>query len=131
MEPHNHLVFCKYYFAAAKTSGHDDVGDATENNSTNHQTLVVVNQHIYLPEEAELMANAHSDAPKNMPKSIKSRPNNPVASTSKDVVRRCSACEQEYCDPPTEEWIECCKCQAWWHEECSNYENGILICDYC
>ncbi len=65
------------------------------------------------------------------PKSIKSRPNSPVASTSKDGVTRCPACEEEYCDPPTEEWIQCCKCQEWWHEECSNYENGIFICDYC
>ena len=47
-----------------------------------------------------------------------------------DVIR-CPACEEEYCDPPTEEWIQCCKCQEWWHEECSNYENGIFICDYC
>ncbi|GFV54742.1 uncharacterized protein TNCV_3844611 [Trichonephila clavipes] len=65
------------------------------------------------------------------PKSIKSRPNSPVASSSKDGVKRCPACEEEYCDPPTEEWIQCCKCQEWWHEECSNYENGIFICDYC
>ncbi|GFX11385.1 uncharacterized protein TNCV_2804461 [Trichonephila clavipes] len=36
------------------------------------------------------------------PKSIKSWPNSPVASTSKDGVIRC---EEEYCDPPTEEWI--------------------------
>ena len=65
------------------------------------------------------------------PKSIKSRPNSPVASTSKGDVIRCPACEEEYCDPPTEEWIQCCKCQEWWHEECSNCENDIFICDYC
>ncbi|GFW43105.1 hypothetical protein TNCV_1475001 [Trichonephila clavipes] len=46
---------------------------------------------------------------------FRGRPNSPVASTSKDGVIRCSACEQEYCDPPTEEWIRCCKCQEWWH----------------
>ncbi|GFW53225.1 uncharacterized protein TNCV_3294721 [Trichonephila clavipes] len=65
------------------------------------------------------------------PKSIKSRPNSPVASTSKDGVVRCPVCEEEFCDPITEEWIQFCKCQEWWHEECSNYENGIFICDYC
>ncbi|GFX59829.1 uncharacterized protein TNCV_4130721 [Trichonephila clavipes] len=44
-----------------------------------------------------------------------------------DGVIRCSTCEEEYCDLPTEEWNQCCKCQDWWHEECSNYENGILF----
>ncbi|GFX92211.1 hypothetical protein TNCV_1741311 [Trichonephila clavipes] len=37
----------------------------------------------------------------------KSRPNSPFLSTSKDGVIRCSACEEEYRDPPTEEWIQC------------------------
>ncbi|GFX57885.1 uncharacterized protein TNCV_3068521 [Trichonephila clavipes] len=40
------------------------------------------------------------------PKSIKSRPNSPVASTSKDGVIKCPACEEEYCDPTTE-WVQC------------------------
>ncbi|GFU67950.1 uncharacterized protein TNCV_1364941 [Trichonephila clavipes] len=61
------------------------------------------------------------------PMSIKSRPNSPVASTSKDSVIRCPVCEEEYCDPPTEEWTQC---QEWWHEESSNYENGTLF-DHC
>ncbi|GFS70564.1 uncharacterized protein TNCV_1490281 [Trichonephila clavipes] len=34
------------------------------------------------------------------PKSIKSRPNSPVASISKGGVIRWPACEEEYCDPP-------------------------------
>ncbi|PRD22346.1 UNVERIFIED_CONTAM: hypothetical protein NCL1_49330 [Trichonephila clavipes] len=57
---------------------------------------------------------------RSSPKSIKSWPNSPVASVSKDGVIRCPACEEEYCDPPTEEWTHCCKYQKWWHEECSN-----------
>lgn len=65
------------------------------------------------------------------PQSKKSRPNSPVASTSKNGFTRCPACEEEYCDPPTEDWIQCSKCQEWWHEECSNYESGIFICDLC
>ncbi|GFU15748.1 uncharacterized protein TNCV_2367201 [Trichonephila clavipes] len=65
------------------------------------------------------------------PKCIKYRPNSPIASTSKDGVLRCPACQEEYCDASTEEWTQCCKCQEWWHEECSNYENGIFISDYC
>ncbi|GFT84185.1 hypothetical protein TNCV_1150031 [Trichonephila clavipes] len=44
------------------------------------------------------------------PKSIKSRPNSPVASTSKDGVIRCPACEEDYWDPPTEEGTQFCKC---------------------
>ncbi|GFX35300.1 uncharacterized protein TNCV_101071 [Trichonephila clavipes] len=64
IEPHNPLVFSEQYFAAAKTTGHDVVGDTTENNSANPQTLVVENQHINPPEKPELIANADSDAPK-------------------------------------------------------------------
>ncbi|GFY05959.1 hypothetical protein TNCV_3862641 [Trichonephila clavipes] len=78
----------------------DVVGDSTDINSANPQTLVVENQHINPPEEPELMANTDYDAPKK-PKSIKSRPNSPVASISKDGVIRCPACEEGYCDPPT------------------------------
>ncbi|GFU90025.1 uncharacterized protein TNCV_2439121 [Trichonephila clavipes] len=169
-------------FAASKATDHDVVGDETENNSANSQTLVVENQHINSPKETELMANADYDAPKKpasvvffyfkplpkatqcekkrkrkkselkhcykhthqrnvrikrkaegekqetlkkqrreaheskkgvkklklsscRPKSLKSKPNSPVASTSKDVVIRCPTCEDEYCDPTTEEWI--------------------------
>ncbi|GFX13446.1 uncharacterized protein TNCV_2192001 [Trichonephila clavipes] len=66
-----------------------------------------------------------------MSKSIKSRPNSPVASTSMDGIIKILVCEEEYCDPPTEEWIQCCKCQEWWHEECFNYKNGIFIYDFC
>ncbi|GFY22852.1 uncharacterized protein TNCV_2181131 [Trichonephila clavipes] len=40
------------------------IGDETENNSANPQTMVVENQHINPPEEPELMANADYDAPK-------------------------------------------------------------------
>ncbi|GFX16154.1 uncharacterized protein TNCV_4704101 [Trichonephila clavipes] len=109
---------------------YDVVGDETENNSANPQNLVVENQHINPPEAPELMANADYDALKK-PVSIKSKPRSPVASTSKDGVITCPACEEEYYDPPTEEWIQCCECQEWWHEECSNYENSIFICDYC
>ncbi|GFX34818.1 uncharacterized protein TNCV_2327581 [Trichonephila clavipes] len=122
-----------------KTLHYDVVGEEIENNSANPQTLVVENQHINPPEEPEHMANADYDALKKpvsvfnsmQHNSIKSRPNSPVASTSKDGVIRCPACEEEYCHPPTVEWIQCCKCQKWWHEESSNYENGIFICDYC
>ncbi|GFV42699.1 hypothetical protein TNCV_840541 [Trichonephila clavipes] len=42
----------------------DVVGDETENNSANPQTLIEENQHINSSEESELMANADYDAPK-------------------------------------------------------------------
>ncbi|GFS80810.1 DDE-1 domain-containing protein [Trichonephila clavipes] len=207
IESHNPLGISECDFAAAKTGDHDGVGDATENNSANPQTLAVETQHITPspPEEPEITVNAGSNAPRSLlvlfisnhclkqhnvrkkrkskkvsssiltntpikeileetekqkeeretlrkqrrevretkkgakklklsscrPKSIKFRPKSPVASTTKDCVIRCPACEEEYCDPPTEERIQCCKSQEWWHEECSNYENGIFICDYC
>ncbi|GFX73763.1 hypothetical protein TNCV_4290791 [Trichonephila clavipes] len=97
-------MFSEHDFAAAKTTNHDIVGDATEINSANPQTLSL----------------------SLWRKSIKSRPSSSVASISKNGVIICPACEEEYCDPPTEEWIQSCKCQEWWHEE-----NGIFICDYC
>ncbi|GFS52303.1 uncharacterized protein TNCV_4850281 [Trichonephila clavipes] len=63
-EIHNPLVFNEHGFAASKAIDHDVVGDETENNSANPQTLVVENQHINHPEETELIANADYDAPK-------------------------------------------------------------------
>ncbi|GFT22613.1 hypothetical protein TNCV_2983821 [Trichonephila clavipes] len=55
IETHNPLVFSEHDFAASKAIDHDVVGDETENNSANAQTLVVENQHINPPEEPELM----------------------------------------------------------------------------
>ncbi|GFX28506.1 uncharacterized protein TNCV_1153151 [Trichonephila clavipes] len=57
IETHNLLVFSEHDFAASKATDHYVVGDETENNSANRQTLVVENQHINPPEEPELMAN--------------------------------------------------------------------------
>ncbi|GFU62090.1 hypothetical protein TNCV_4893081 [Trichonephila clavipes] len=51
---------------------------------------------------------------------LNSKPNSQT-SASKDGVIKYSACDEEYCDPPTEEWNQCCKCQEWWHEEYFNY----------
>ncbi|GFU67727.1 uncharacterized protein TNCV_2595301 [Trichonephila clavipes] len=58
IETHNPLVFSEHDFASSKTTDHDVVGDETENNSANPQTLVVKNQHINPSEEPEFMANA-------------------------------------------------------------------------
>ncbi|GFU02899.1 hypothetical protein TNCV_3481001 [Trichonephila clavipes] len=52
--------------AASKATDHNVVGDKTENNSANPQTLLVENQHINPPEEPELMANAGYDAIKKV-----------------------------------------------------------------
>ncbi|GFT10176.1 uncharacterized protein TNCV_1115901 [Trichonephila clavipes] len=62
IETHNPLVFSEHDFAASKATDHDVVGDETENNSTNPQTLVVENQHISPPEKPELMSNPDYDA---------------------------------------------------------------------
>ncbi|PRD22957.1 UNVERIFIED_CONTAM: hypothetical protein NCL1_47710 [Trichonephila clavipes] len=51
-------------FAASETTDHVAVGDETENNSANPQTLIVEIQHISPPEEQEYMVNVDSDAPK-------------------------------------------------------------------
>ncbi|GFU00690.1 DDE-1 domain-containing protein [Trichonephila clavipes] len=62
IEPHNPLVFSEHDFAAVKITYHDVVGDTTEINNANPQTLAVENQHINPPEEPKRMANADSDA---------------------------------------------------------------------
>ncbi|GFU99190.1 uncharacterized protein TNCV_1229041 [Trichonephila clavipes] len=64
IEPHNPLAVSEHVFVASKTTDHVVVGNETENNSANIQTLVVENQRINPPEETELMANADSDTPK-------------------------------------------------------------------
>ncbi|GFU10169.1 uncharacterized protein TNCV_3449521 [Trichonephila clavipes] len=62
IETHNSFVFNEHDFAASKATDHDVVGDETENNSANLQTLVVENQRINPSEEPEFMANADYDA---------------------------------------------------------------------
>ncbi|GFU95074.1 uncharacterized protein TNCV_4138581 [Trichonephila clavipes] len=57
IEPHNPLVFSEHGFAAAKTTDHDVVGDSTEINDANPQTLILENQHVNPPEESELIVN--------------------------------------------------------------------------
>lgn len=52
-------------------------------------------------------------------------------STSSAKIQ-CPACEEEYKDPPDEDWIKCSSCEEWWHDACSNYEGtDKFICDYC
>ncbi|GFV25027.1 hypothetical protein TNCV_884931 [Trichonephila clavipes] len=58
------VVAYEHDFAAAKTTNHDVVGDATKINSANLQILAVENQHLNSPEEPELMENTDFDAPK-------------------------------------------------------------------
>lgn len=54
-----------------------------------------------------------------------------IASTSKEDVVKCPACDEVYVHLPSKEWIQCCKCHSWWHEDSLNYEGGNFICDYC
>lgn len=51
--------------------------------------------------------------------------------TSKDEKIFCPACDTEYKEPPAEDWIQCSVCQRWWHENCSSYETGHFVCDFC
>ncbi|GFY24699.1 hypothetical protein TNCV_1017451 [Trichonephila clavipes] len=86
------LVFSEHDFA----TDHEVVGDEFENNRANPLTL---RREARESEKGVKILKLSS----GWPKSIKSRPNSPVASTSKEDVIRCPACEEEYCDPPTEE----------------------------
>ncbi|CAH0546489.1 unnamed protein product [Brassicogethes aeneus] len=43
----------------------------------------------------------------------------------------CPGCDEEFTDPPDEDWIQCEKCEKWWHESCSNYLGGNYVCDFC
>lgn len=43
----------------------------------------------------------------------------------------CPLCGEKYSEPPTEDWIECGLCEAWWHEQCTSFEHGTFICHTC
>ncbi|KAK5649736.1 hypothetical protein RI129_000765 [Pyrocoelia pectoralis] len=44
----------------------------------------------------------------------------------------CVMCHQLYVEPPVEDWIKCCKCEEWCHEDCSSYNGqGEFFCDLC
>ncbi|GFW86308.1 uncharacterized protein TNCV_4330921 [Trichonephila clavipes] len=60
--PPSRLKQYKYDFATLKATRHDVVGNETENNSADPQTLVLEKQHINHPEEPGVMANAVYDA---------------------------------------------------------------------
>ncbi|GFV54741.1 uncharacterized protein TNCV_3844601 [Trichonephila clavipes] len=64
IETYSPFVFSEHDFAASKATDHDVVGDETENNSANPQTLVVESQLINPPEESEVTANADYETPK-------------------------------------------------------------------
>ncbi|GFS52372.1 uncharacterized protein TNCV_4850821 [Trichonephila clavipes] len=105
-EVHNRDWRFIHDFAASKATDHDVVGDETQNNAANPQTLIV-EKNINPPEEPKLMANADYDALKK-PVSVFCFKTLPKAtqftSISKYGVIRNPACEEKYCDPPTEEW---------------------------
>ena len=53
-----------------------------------------------------------------------------VANGSTNV---CMFCSENFLDSlPGEEWIQCCKCELWCHEECANIDTAYyFICDNC
>ncbi|GFU41330.1 hypothetical protein TNCV_3011511 [Trichonephila clavipes] len=57
-------MFSEHGFTVSKATDHDVLGDETESNSANTQTLVIENQHINPPQEPKLTAHADYDAPK-------------------------------------------------------------------
>ena len=55
----------------------------------------------------------------------------PVSCETSDDICNCPMCGEEYSDPPTEDWVQCDQCQAWWHEKCTDYGVGPFLCDNC
>ncbi|CAG4949741.1 unnamed protein product [Parnassius apollo] len=51
--------------------------------------------------------------------------------TGREVIR-CPLCMEVYTEPPDEDWIQCGRCEAWWHDECTDYLGfGNFKCDNC
>jgi hypothetical protein len=51
--------------------------------------------------------------------------------TEKDNIF-CPGCDERYEEPLTEDWIQCVKCQRWWHEQFYSFEGDIAYkCDIC
>ncbi|GFY02255.1 hypothetical protein TNCV_3501381 [Trichonephila clavipes] len=55
---HNPLMFSEHDFAAFKTTVHVVIGNETNSNRANLQSLVVENKHMSPPEEPNFMENA-------------------------------------------------------------------------
>lgn len=69
---------------------------------------------------------------RNVNKTKKQSSEYSVSKPSSQNSVSCPACEEDYVDPPDEDWIQCSACSEWWHETCSNYEGGgRFVCDYC
>lgn len=43
----------------------------------------------------------------------------------------CIICGTAYTEPPTEDWIQCSKCNCWAHENCAEVDGPQYICDLC
>jgi hypothetical protein len=48
--------------------------------------------------------------------------------SSKDDVY-CKFCDELYVDPPSEDWVQCPKCQRWYHELCGDPD--LAHCGQC
>ena len=56
----------------------------------------------------------------------------PVSCSTSDDICNCQMCGEDYSDPPTEDWVQCDECKAWWHEKCPDYGSvGPFLCDNC
>ncbi|KAJ8710650.1 hypothetical protein PYW08_009165 [Mythimna loreyi] len=43
-----------------------------------------------------------------------------MADTGSEIIR-CPLCLEIYIEPPNEDWIQCSQCEAWWHDQCTDY----------
>lgn len=54
-----------------------------------------------------------------------------IPTCNEEVDYHCPLCGERYDDATIDEWIQCCVCLAWWHEECADVRGTQFKCDYC
>ncbi|KAF6200403.1 hypothetical protein GE061_006706 [Apolygus lucorum] len=64
------------------------------------------------------------------PKNQRSRKKMTQPSTSSAAEFICPGCDERYEEPPVTDWVQCCQCELWWHDKCTDYTgNGPFKCD--
>ncbi|KAK4880756.1 hypothetical protein RN001_008902 [Aquatica leii] len=79
-----------------------------------------------ISQKSEILTSTPYKKRSKQEKTLKNKTNAP---NEPDAI--CPGCDEEFVDPPDEDWIQCLECEKWWHESCSNYLGGNYVCDFC